>query len=50
MLAYGRTFDEYTYADLSGVNFYERFMSGELLKTGWVNATDFKDVHNSVED
>ena len=38
----GHIFDEYKYADQTGVNFYERFMAGEKLKAGWVEATDFE--------
>jgi len=38
----GHVFDEYPYADASGSNFYERYMKGEKLNTGWVNPTDFE--------
>ncbi len=40
----GYLFDQYQYADKSGVNFYERYMRGEKLKTGWVNASDFEEL------
>lgn len=42
MLGNGHVFDQYEYADTTGVNFYERFMKGEKLKAGWVNPTDFE--------
>lgn len=42
MFGSGDIFDEYRYADESGVNFYERYMHGEDLNWGWVNATDFE--------
>ncbi len=38
----GDVFDEYKYANEGTRNFYERFMRGEKLKAGWVNATDFE--------
>ena len=38
----GHIFDEYKYADKSGVNFYERYMRGDKLNSGWVNPTDFE--------
>lgn len=42
MFGQGHLFDEYEYADKSGVHFYERFMSGEKLRAGWVSPTDFE--------
>ncbi len=38
----GEIFDRYVYADESTRNFYERFMRGEKLKAGWVEASDFE--------
>jgi arylsulfatase A-like enzyme len=38
----GDVFDTYIYADESTRGFYERFMRGEKLKAGWVNASDFE--------
>lgn len=38
----GRIFDEYPHANPGHVGFYERFMSGEKLKTGWINQTDIE--------
>jgi N-sulfoglucosamine sulfohydrolase len=38
----GYLFDRYIYADESTRSFYERFMRGEKLKAGWVNASDFE--------
>ncbi len=42
MLGHGHIFDKYEYADSTGNRFYERFMSGEKLKAGWVEPTDFE--------
>ena len=42
MFGRGHIFDEYKYADKSGVNFYERYMRGDKLNSGWVNPTDFE--------
>ena len=42
ILGHGSIFDEYKYADQSGVNFYERYMNGEKLNWGWVNDSDFE--------
>ncbi len=42
MLGNGHIFNEYVYAHENSRNFYERFMKGEKLNTGWVNATDFE--------
>ena len=38
----GYLFGQYEYADPTGVNFYERFLNGEKLNSGWVNLTDFE--------
>jgi hypothetical protein len=38
----GHLFDEYKYADPTGVNFYERYLKGEKLAAGWVNESDFE--------
>jgi hypothetical protein len=37
----GDVFDHYPYADTTDRNFYERWKSGEKLKTGWVSPSDF---------
>ena len=42
MFGRGHIFDEYKYADKSGVDFYERYMGGDKLNSGWVNPTDFE--------
>jgi arylsulfatase A-like enzyme len=42
ILGNGYIFDQYEYADKTGVNFYNRFMNGEKLNSGWVNPTDFE--------
>jgi len=42
MFGEGHLFEEYEYANKSGVNFYERYMRGEDLNWGWVNDTDFE--------
>jgi N-sulfoglucosamine sulfohydrolase len=35
-------FDNVPYAFDHGRHFYERYMSGENVKAGWVNKTDFE--------
>lgn len=38
----GATFEAMPYADDSGRGFHEKFMKGEKVNSGWVNATDFE--------
>jgi len=38
----GHVFDRYEHAQQGHVNFYERFMRGEKLRTGWVNDSDYE--------
>lgn len=38
----GDIFDEYVYAPENVRNFYERYMKGEKMNTGWVNPSDFE--------
>ena len=38
----GSIFDRYEHANKGHVGFYERFMRGEKLKTGWVKETDYE--------
>ena len=38
----GYLFDEYLYSDKSGQNFYERYMNGDELNSGWINKSDFE--------
>jgi len=38
----GEVFDKYPYADSKGRGFYERYMSGEKIRAGWVNPSDFQ--------
>ena len=38
----GDIFDTYPYAGKQHRGFYERYMSGENLNAGWVNASDFE--------
>ncbi len=38
----GDIFDTYPYAGTQHRGFYERYMSGENLNAGWVNASDFE--------
>ena len=38
----GAIFDQYLHANKGSVGFYERFMAGEKIPTGWVNPTDFE--------
>ena len=42
MAGNGHIFDEYTYAFENVRGFYERYMNGEKLNTGWVNDSDFE--------
>ncbi len=35
-------FERMPYADSKGQRFYERFMAGEKMNAGWVNASDFE--------
>ncbi len=42
MTGRGAEYEKYPYADPSGRNFYERYMGGEEMKTGWVNKSDFR--------
>ncbi|MFY9251920.1 MAG: sulfatase [Fuerstiella sp.] len=35
-------FEKFPYADNKGKGFHERFMAGEKLNAGWVNASDFE--------
>ena len=44
ILGNGDMLEHYKYSDLSGVNFYERYMSGEKVNFGWVNKSDFQDL------
>ena len=40
----GAIFDSYPYSDKKSRNFYERYMKGEKLNSGWVNPTDFEEI------
>jgi hypothetical protein len=42
MVGQGHIFEQYPYADPKLRGFYERYMSGEKLKAGWVNESDFE--------
>ncbi len=42
ILGNGDDFDQYLYSNESDRNFYERFMSGEDARAGWVNDSDFE--------
>ncbi len=42
MMGNGKIFDEYIYAQEDLRGFYERYMNGEKLNTGWVNDSDFE--------
>ncbi len=42
MFGRGEVFDNYKYSNESDRNFYERYMSGEDVKAGWVNKSDFE--------
>jgi arylsulfatase A-like enzyme len=39
---HGDVFDRYEYAEKPLVGFYERFMRGEKIRTGWVNDSDYE--------
>jgi arylsulfatase A-like enzyme len=43
-LGNGDIFDRYPYVDPKSVDFYNRYMKGEEVTFGWVNASDFQDV------
>jgi N-sulfoglucosamine sulfohydrolase len=38
----GHLFDEYKHSSVDQRDFYERYMSGEKLKAGWVSESDFE--------
>lgn len=40
MLGFGHLYEQYPFAEVNG--FYERYMAGEKLRTGWVNENDFE--------
>lgn len=40
MLGFGQLYEQYPFAEING--FYERYMGGEKLKTGWVNEDDYE--------
>jgi arylsulfatase A-like enzyme len=42
MFGQGEIFDRYLHANPGHVGFYERFMRGEKLPTGWVSASDYE--------
>ncbi|MEX0647239.1 MAG: sulfatase-like hydrolase/transferase [Balneolaceae bacterium] len=42
MFGRGYVFDAYPYMDEGTRNFYQRFMEGEQMNTGWVNDSDFE--------
>ncbi len=39
---HGEVFEQYPYADAGNRGFYERHRSGEKLRAGWVNPSDFE--------
>ena len=42
----GEVFDNYPYADKHRQDFYNKYMAGEKLNTGWVNSTDYEQIEN----
>jgi len=42
VLGRGHIFDEYPSADVAVRGFYERYQRGEVMKTGWINPSDFE--------
>lgn len=49
ILAKSALIDSYKYMDKNTTDFYNRFMSGEKMKAGWVNPSDFE-ATNLEED
>ncbi len=45
MFGKGNIFDQYPYGEPRVANFYERFMKGEKITTGWVNQSDYEKVN-----
>jgi arylsulfatase A-like enzyme len=39
---HGDVFDKYEHANKAHIGFYERFMRGEKMNTGWVNDSDYE--------
>ncbi len=50
MFGKGDVFDAYPYADVKDTAFYERYMKGEKLPSGWVNPTDFETDMQRVKE
>ncbi len=51
MAGQGTVFDNYPYADPSGVGFYEKFMRDpNSVRAGWVNPTDFEPLSSIPQD
>ncbi len=46
MKGYGHLYEQYPFAEING--FYERYMRGEKIKTGWVNDSDYE--KEKIED
>jgi len=46
MFGKGYLFDQYPYGEPRVINFYERFMKGEKIKTNWVRDSDYEKVNN----
>lgn len=44
VLGRGNVFDEYIYSAEGTRNYYQRYMSGERIRAGWVNPTDYEQV------
>ena len=44
MFGNGHVFDEYDYVDRNSKGFYERYMNGEKVGSGWVSKTDFEET------
>jgi len=42
MSGQGKVFDDYPHANKGHAGFYERFLRGEKLNTGWVNDSDYE--------
>ena len=48
VLGNGDIFDNYPYSEDERRGFYERFMNGEDIPTGWVNPSDFRPLEASM--
>ena len=50
MYGKGHVFDEYPYSRPEFRNFYNRYMGGEKINTGWVNESDYEKDFQKIKD